>query len=249
MGTRVTEPRRFADIDRALTARGGAEPGLDLAVELAHDVRSPLGAVLTIAELLESGACGPVTDAQVRQLKNLQNAARGLARMTEDVVESGRIGALDVRSSATAFSIDDTLALVSDILQPMAEATGLQLIVRNHGPSKWMGRRGAIARVLLNLVTNALKYTERGSVVFGARVTGVNRIEFFVCDSGSQPALQREHTESERVATQRWRTRGAGLGLAICRRLLHAMGTTLEVETQPGAGTQYYFALALPDAA
>ncbi|HKS05069.1 MAG TPA: HAMP domain-containing sensor histidine kinase [Gemmatimonadaceae bacterium] len=248
MATRITEPRRVADVDRVLIARGVREPGLDLAVELAHDVRSPLGAMLTIAELLESGACGPVTDAQVRQLKCIQNAARGLSRMTEDVVDSGRVGALDVRGSASTFSIDDTLSSVHDALQPMAELTGLQLIARNHAPAKWMGRRGAIARVLLNLVTNALKYTERGSVVFGARVAGINEVEFFVCDSGSTPALQRD-SASPGASGERWRTKGAGLGLAICRRLLHAMGTTLEVETQPGVGTQFYFVVALPDAA
>lgn len=248
MSTRITEPRRVVDIDRAMSTRSAPEPGLDLAVELAHDVRSPLGAMLTIAELLESGACGPVTDAQVRQLRNMQNAARALSRITEDVVDSGRVGALDGRGSAAAFSIDDTLKSVHDALQPMAEMTGLQLVARNQAPAKWMGRRGAIARVLLNLVTNALKYTEGGSVVFGARVAGVNQVEFFVCDSGNGNARQSDRVASGRV-TERWRSPGAGLGLAICRRLLHAMGTTLEVETHPGVGTQYYFVVALPDAA
>jgi signal transduction histidine kinase len=248
MTARITKPWRAVDVDRAPISRGGTEPGLDLAVELAHDVRSPLGAMLTLAELLESGACGPVTDAQVRHLRSIQNAARALARLTEDVVESGRAGALDVRSPAAAFSVDDILESVRDVVQPMADSAGLQLVVRNHAPSRWMGSRGAVARVLLNLVTNALKYTEHGRVEFGARVSAVNHVEFFVHDGGGEAPVLRDRTGAN-AGVLRWRSHGAGLGLAICRRLLHAMGTTLEVESRPGVGTQYYFVVALPDAA
>jgi signal transduction histidine kinase len=247
MSARITKPWRAVDVDRAPIARGGTEPGLDLAVELSHDVRSPLGAVLTLAELLESGACGPVTDAQVRHLRSIQNAARALARLTEDVVETGRAGALDVRSPATAFSVDDILESVRGVVQPMADSAGLQLVVRNQAPPRWTGHRGAVARVLLNLVTNALKYTEHGCVVFGARISAVNQVEFFVHDGGELPA--RHDRTRAIVGVQRWRSQGAGLGLAICRRLLHAMGTTLEVESRPGVGTQYYFVVGLPDAA
>ena len=249
MGTRITEPRRAVDIERAIAVRATPEPGLDLAVELAHDVRSPLGAMITITELLEGGACGPVTEAQVRQLHNLQDAARALAQLTEDVVESGRIGALDVRGHAVPFSVDEVLGTVQDITQPMADSAGLELVVRNHAPPKWAGRRGAIARVLVNLVTNSLKYTERGCVVLGARIDAVNRVRFYVNDGGCGPSHQSVRRDNPGTGVHQWRSSSAGLGLAICRRLLHAMGTTLEVESSPGAGTQYSFVLALPDSA
>lgn len=250
MGTRLTKPMQAVTHLRASTERAAVADtqGLELAVELAHDIRSPLGALITLAELLQTDACGPVTEAQARLLKSIERAARGLGRLTEDVVESGRVGALDTRTRAAPFSITELVESVREIAQPMADTAGLSLRVHYHAPPQWVGSRGAIARVLVNLVTNALKYTERGGVEFGARIVAVDRMEFFVSDSGdgfhARPGARPRPSGS---GADRWRSASAGLGLAICRRLVHAMGTTLEVESRPGQGTRFHFVVALPD--
>jgi len=223
-----------------------AEPSnLDLAMELAHDVRSPLGAIMTLTELLQSGACGPVTPAQKNQLHVILQAARGLSSVTEDVVEGGLGGA----EAVAPFDLTGLLRTVRAVVQPMVESAGLRLLVRNDAPGRWIGNRGAITRVLLNLVTNALKFTSFGLVEFGARLVGPNEVEFFVRDTGTGLVEIPENPLGAEAGPpprgQRWRRSGTGLGLHISRRLVQALGSTLEVESRPGCGCRFHFALVL----
>jgi signal transduction histidine kinase len=113
-----------------------------------------------------------------------------------------------------------------------------------------MGFPRAVNRILLNLMTNAVKNTDRGSVNVSARGVGPNRVEFAVADTGrglspdelahlfepNQSASLQEHNHFS----------SAGLGLAICRRLVTALGSELRVETAPSRGTRFYFEVDLP---
>ena len=110
-----------------------------------------------------------------------------------------------------------------------------------------MGHRTAITRVLLNLTTNALKYTERGTVEYGVRQVSDERIQFFVRDTGG--GIVRPGSRGVASGGPDWKTAGSGLGLAISRRLLNAMGTTLQVESKPGDGSCFRFDLSNPSAA
>src|SRR5690242_11396865 len=137
---------------------------LDLAVELAHDVRSPLGAIMALAELVESGEAGPVTARQRRLLRVVRDAAVSLSQITTDIVTASRARTTGSSEKKSAFEIQDVLGAVQSMVQPMAEHSGLNVVVTNRAPRMWVGHRTAITRVMLNLTTNALKYTERGTV-------------------------------------------------------------------------------------
>jgi signal transduction histidine kinase len=108
----------------------------------------------------------------------------------------------------------------------------------------------ALSRVLLNLTTNALKFTAEGFVEVVARQTGGRRIEFSVRDTGRGIPPQSMATLFEpfrrRQKPGEYAFSGSGLGLSICRKLVEAMGSSLQVETEQGVGTRFFFELDLP---
>jgi signal transduction histidine kinase len=108
----------------------------------------------------------------------------------------------------------------------------------------------ALSRVLLNLTTNALKFTAEGSVDVTAKETGSRAVEFSVRDTGRGIPPQSMATLYEpfrrRQKPGEYAFSGSGLGLSICRKLVEAMGSSLEVETAPGYGTRFHFELDLP---
>jgi len=132
----------------------------------------------------------------------------------------------------------------------------IRVLVRLEPPldDERLGHPVALRRVLLNLTTNALKFTERGFVEISACETRPGRMEFGVRDSGRgiDPAMLPTLCDSVREAPRDNDQRGGkmfsttGLGLAICRRLTEAMGSHLRVETQLGRGTRFCFELDLP---
>jgi signal transduction histidine kinase len=113
-----------------------------------------------------------------------------------------------------------------------------------------MGYPSALGRVLLNLVTNALKYTNEGSVAVGCTEIGETTVSFFVQDTGEgiPPHVMSMLFDGFRPSASGMRFSNAGLGLAICQSFLGAMGATLEVQSAPKAGTRFSFQVELPKA-
>jgi signal transduction histidine kinase len=150
------------------------------------------------------------------------------------------------------FSICDVLASVRDLVTPLAEEKRLDLRFLAPSLEERIGHERVVARVILNLTTNALKYTEQGFVEVAAREVGGNRIEFSVRDTG--PGLDPETLRTlyqpfrNPAAGLRQQFSSAGLGLAICRKLVAALGSELEVETRPGRGTKFSFHVELAPA-
>jgi signal transduction histidine kinase len=116
-----------------------------------------------------------------------------------------------------------------------------------------IGHPVALSRVLLNLTTNALKFTDEGTVEVSARQTTRTGLEFAVQDTGRGIPPQAMKTLflpfRRRVKSGDYKFSGAGLGLSICRKLVEAMGAELKVDTSPELGTRFYFELDLPQAA
>jgi len=237
------EPR---DLAACFTERRG----LDLIVEMAHDLRSPLTSIMFLAETLQLGQSGPINEVQRRQLGLIRTAALCLCGAASDVLELTRGGDGLVDREPLPFSISDVFHSVRDLVRPLAEEKGLDLRFLTPELEERIGHERAVARVLLNLTTNALKFTEQGFVEVAARETSPTRIEFSVRDTG--PGIA---SESLAALYQPFRNRptgpqhqfsSSGLGLAICRKLVAAMGSQLEVKTRAGCGTKFTFALELP---
>ena len=157
-----------ADWSQHFTDRLSAPDGLELVVEVAHDLRSPLTSILFLAETLQRGRSGSVNAVQERQLGLIYSAAFGLSSVASDVIELARGGDRLVDLDPIPFSVKDILESVRDIVQPIAEEKNLQVKVTSPEADFRIGHPVALSRVLLNLTTNALKFTAEGSVEVSA---------------------------------------------------------------------------------
>ena len=224
--------------------------GLALLMDVAHDLRSPLTSILVLAETLQRGQSGPVSDVQRRQLGLIYTAALGLSSVASDIIEFTQGGDQLVDQEPTVFSVTTMIESVRDIVRPIAEEKHLtvRLLAPTHDERK--GHPVALSRILLNLTTNALRFTDQGYVEIVAQETGPDRIEFAVRDSGRgipqdkittlfQP-LRKESGRRGQLFSQ------TGLGLTICRKLATAMKSELKVESRIGWGTRFYFEVELP---
>jgi len=227
--------------------------GLDLVVGVAHDLRSPLTSVLFLAETLGRGRSGDINELQRRQLRLIYSAALGLSTLTSDVIELARGGDDLVEREPEPFSLAEVLESLHDIVRPIAEEKKLTVRYNVLPSDRRLGRPLALSRVLLNLTTNALKFTDEGFVEIATRAKGLVGVEFSVRDTGhgiSKEALTNLYQpfRRSRIRTARggYLFSGTGLGLAMCRKLIEAMGSELKYESRPDWGTRFYFELDLP---
>ena len=238
------------DAGHRFASRLGGMGGLELIVDVAHDMRSPLGSILFLAEQIRRGHSGTVTPIQERQLGLIYGAALGLSTMASDVIDLARGGEQMVRQEPRPFSVAGVLQQVQDIVRPMAEERGLALRFESTVTDARVGHGQAVQRVLLNLVTNAVKFTSTGEVAVLATALSPSRVRFEVRDTGRGipeailgtlfDAFRRRLTPGKYVFSS------AGLGLSICQNLVRAMKSELLVESVIDSGSAFQFELDLP---
>lgn len=241
--------RLWPDPREDVAARLAEPDAFELVVELAHDIRSPLNSILFLSEVLRSGHSGPVNDHQRSQLGLVYSATLGIISVVSDVMElaTERRGSTD--DDPGPFSIAKVFDSVREMVRPMAEEKGLRLTFDLPDYDRYVGHPNRLGRVLLNLTTNALKFTEEGGVSVVARKVDRTGIEFSVRDSGrgidpdGLDHLFHPFRKSEYRAGHFFS--GSGLGLSIARRLVRAMDSELEVESEVGTGTRFYFRVDL----
>jgi signal transduction histidine kinase len=229
-----------------------SDDALDVLVEIAHDMRSPLTAILMLTQMVRRAQSEAQHEVQARQMAVVYSAAFGLNALVNDVLALARGGNQLIDSDPVPFSVSSLMESVAAIIRPIAEERQLALVV-NAPPTSWRaGQPIALSRVLLNLASNALKYTEAGEVTISAVDLGPTHVRFEVADTGPGippdviPVLFEVVVHRSTTAPQTRRFSRTGLGLAICRKLLGDMGTELRVDTARGKGTRFFFELTLP---
>jgi signal transduction histidine kinase len=238
------------DAGHRFASRLGGMGGLELIVDIAHDMRSPLGSILFLAEQIRRGHSGTVTPMQERQLGLIYGAALGLSTMASDVIDLARGGEQLVQQEPRPFSVLGVLQQVQDIVRPMAEERGLTLRFESTITDSRVGHGQAVQRVLLNLATNAVKFTSSGEVAVVAKLVSATRVHFEVRDTGRGipeavlgtlfDAFRRRLKPGQYVFSS------AGLGLSICQNLVRAMNSELLVESVIDSGSAFQFELELP---
>lgn len=224
---------------------------LGLLTEVTHDLRSPLSSMLVLIEQIRTGQSGPLTRQQQLQLGLLYEATLEISNLTQNALELVRPSAgTTVASSheiSQEFSIAQAWASVRALVAPIAQERGLTL--RWAGPEHDI-RRGQpelLQRVLLNLVTNALKFTSRGSISVTAQEVSAQRVRFRVRDTGSgltEPARQLVGNLNSDIPHNERPSRS--LGLSMCASFLKTVGSRLELGANDGPGTCIEFELHLP---
>ena len=230
---------------RFVARLAGAE-SVNAVVEIAHDIRSPLSSILFLVDTIRRGQSGKVSAVQERQLGLIYGAALGLSALSSDLIDAVR-GERLVDGRPVPFSITEIILSVCAIVQPIGEEKGLPLHVTFPVVDGRIGYPSAINRVLLNLTTNALRYTDSGSVSIGCTEHSEDRVEFWVKDTGRgiPDGVLAMLFDGFRPGSVGIRFSSAGLGLAICRTLLEAMDSALKVETAPEEGTRFSFEIDL----
>ena len=231
---------------RFVARLAGAE-SVNAVVEIAHDIRSPLSSILFLVDTIRRGQSGRVSPVQERQLGLVYGAALGLSTLSSDLIDAVR-GERLVDGRPVPFSITEVILGVCAIVQPIGEEKGLPLHVGFPKVDGRIGYASALNRVLLNLTTNALRYTDSGSVSIGCTEVSEELVEFWIKDTGRgiPENVLAMLFDGFRPGSVGMRFSSAGLGLAICRNLLEAMGSSLRVETAANEGTRFSFQLRLP---
>lgn len=241
------------DWHHALTANLTGANALDLVVELVHDLRSPLTSIMFLSETLRKGQSGEISEIQRKQLGIIYSAAFGLVSVASDVIDLAREEETRADISVRApFSLAELMDSVRVMVGPMAEEKKLDLTFLTPEHDVRVGQAVPLARVLLNLTTNAIKFTEKGTIELVARDRPNQQVEFSVRDTGR--GMDDENLRAMYQPFRRSRSStgfhfsGTGLGLAICRRMVELMGATLKVESKVDQGTRFSFTLELPRA-
>ncbi len=217
---------------------------------LGHEVRTPMTGVLGMAELLR----GTPLDTQQRgHVDAIRRAGEHLLRLVNDALDMARIEAGRLELVDAAFALKPLLGEVAELMAPLAERKGLVFAehVDADAPRALQGDRTRVQQILLNLIGNAVKFTEAGHVSLEVAALQPQGVRFVVADSG--PGLNPEQRERlfrrfEQADGARTAARygGSGLGLAISQELAAAMGGRITVESAPGQGARFIVELPLP---
>ena len=213
---------------------------------MSHEIRTPMNGVLGMAHLLLDT---PLTSAQRRQVETLRDSGQALLTILNDILDFSKMEAGKLELADEDFDLEHVVGSVTALMTPRAHDKGLVLSasVASDVPTDLRGDAGRLRQVLLNLVGNAIKFTEAGEVAIGVTLGGVTdgrvplRLE--VRDTGigipaeAQSRLFQEFTQVDASTTRRFG--GTGLGLAICRRIVLAMGGDIGVESRPDAGAVF----------
>ena len=219
---------------------------------MSHEIRTPLNGILPMLELV---AQGPLDVEQRNMLGTATESSRQLFRIVDDILDYSKLEAKRLELEVTAFNLRETLEGMLQLMQRTAEHKGLHLSLEID-PAVRLAVRGdpvRLRQVLGNLLVNAIKFTERGSIQMRVKRLGEtpaqHRLRFEVRDTGiglddaQQERLFNAFTQADASTTRLYG--GTGLGLAICKRIIDLMQGSIGVDSQPARGATFWFEIPL----
>lgn len=220
----------------------------DFLANLSHELRTPLNGVLGYTQFLNKAT--NLTPTQRNAVRIMQRSGEYLLNLINDLLDLSKIEAQHIDTHISRFRLDEFLQLLVEMVSERAQSKGLALIFAPDPalPTLVRGDEKRLRQILINLLGNAIKFTDKGQIHFRIEYAA-EQARFTVSDSGigiPEAQLEAIFQPFERVSdAARWRE-GSGLGLTICRRLSAALNGTLDVSSQVGVGSTFTFSLPLP---
>lgn len=223
---------------------------------MSHELRTPMNGVIGMTELLSTTTLSPE---QRGYVQTIRGCGEVLLTVVNDVLDFSKIESGKFEIEHIPVDLNATATAVLDALWPVAERKGLSLHLRcaEMAGGLWLADATRLRQILMNLVNNAIKFTESGSVSVDISARFKNprtaELQFSVTDTGiglaeeQRQRLFKAFTQADSSTTRRYG--GTGLGLAICQRLVQLMGGQIWVESQLGVGSKFIFSIPLERAA
>ncbi len=214
---------------------------------MSHELRTPLNAILGYTELILDSIYGEVPEKARAVLERLQANGQHLLGLINDVLDLSKIEAGQLKLSLDDYSLSDVVLGVVSAVEPLAAEKQLAFkaeVAADLPTGRGDGRR--LSQVLLNLVGNAIKFTDKGKVAIRASATN-GAFTVAVCDTGpgipvaDQAKIFEEFQQADSSITRK--KGGTGLGLSIAKRIIEMHGGRIWVESEPGKGSTFYFSL------
>lgn len=215
---------------------------------VSHEIRTPMTGILGMLRLMEGSG---LSRDQKDYVVTMRRSSDAMMRLLNDILDLEKMGSGQMEMERLDFDLHQLIGGIVTLMSAHAAEKGLVLGAELDDalPHYVVGDPARLRQVILNLVSNAIKFTKRGSVTIAARPRG-EAVEFAITDTGigipveAQERLFTPFSQAESATARKYG--GTGLGLAICKEIVEAMGGTIGIESLEGKGTTFRFALALP---
>jgi PAS domain S-box-containing protein len=252
--TDITERKKleYELVDAREEAEAAARAKADFLATMSHEIRTPMNGVMSMAEILDQTK---LSADQKSMTKTIRQSSDALLAVINDILDFSKIEAGKLDIEAIRFDLMDVIESAADLMASRAEEKSLDLLVNIDGglPARLIGDPGRIRQIILNLASNAIKFTEEGQVEFRVRVAQdqddakLLRVRVEINDTGigltaeQKGKLFQAFAQADSSTSRKFG--GTGLGLSICRRLCEMMGGEIDVESEPGTGSTFWFEL------
>jgi signal transduction histidine kinase len=239
----------YAELDdKAESLRKASEEKTRFLSNMSHEFRTPLNSILSLGQILAQESDGPLTDEQKKQVQFIRSAAQSLSEMVNDLLDIAKIEAGRITVRPIEFDLGDLLVALRGMFRPQHHNQEVTLHFEPlTGERTVFTDEGKLTQVVRNFLSNAMKFTERGSITVSAEVTE-SQVRISVADTGigipedQLGAIFEEFVQVDNRLQRR--AKGTGLGLALSRRLAHLLGGEITVESRLGEGSVFTVSIA-----
>jgi len=232
------------------TAERASRAKSEFLSRVSHELRTPLNGILGFAQLMALDRTNPLAPDQSRRLDSVLRAGRHLLELINDMLNLARIEREDFSLQEAPLNLADTVESCLSMIQPLADSANVRMVPPTRRAMWAQADARAVEQILLNLMSNAIKYNRPGGSMRVTLEHSAEHINLSVSDDGDGLSVAQQaqlFQPFNRLGAEQLRVEGTGLGLVIARELAAAMHCRLQVNSQPGAGAT--FTLVLPAAA